>query len=201
MNFLRIIQIKFLKSAQFVCPKFKTLFLLKCNIIMPRIPKKRKLETPNQLDEAICTLEASQLEVDLFFKTLKDLYINDQLCDISFKVGNQQFRAHRVVLASANNFLGAMILSGMQESEMPIIEIQEEAHLFKYILDYIYGVRVELPSSDIISLLGLANHYSMVNLRDKLGEMLANNLTVKNCCTIYAAAGLVSTFLFYFFHQ
>lgn len=37
--------------------------------------------------------------------------------------------------------------------------------------------------------------YSMIPLRDKLGEMLGNNINIANCCSIYAAAGILHTYI------
>ena len=157
---------------------------------MVRIAKKRRLQLRQVLDnEATCSLELNNNELDNFFTNLKTLYLNKQLCDITFKIDNTLYYAHKVALASSSNFLGGMIMSGMQESGQSIIELNNvEKHLFKYILDYIYGVRVQLISSDVVPLLGLANSYSMIELREKLGNILYNNLSVTNCCSIFAAA-------------
>jgi WD40 repeat protein len=155
-----------------------------------RSTKKRKISTANQNDEYVCSLVASHtVELDSMYANIRSLYESQNLCDVSFKVEDQLFHAHRLILASTNSFLGAMILSGMQESEKTVIDIKgAPPHLFKLILDYIYGMRIEFRSSDLISLLGLADSYSMVALRDRLGDMLRQNLSVLNCCAIYAAA-------------
>ena len=61
-----------------------------------------------------------------------------------------------------------MILSGMSESGKDIIELKDtDPILFKLILDYTYGVTIEVSSNQIIPLLGLANCYSMAGLRDR----------------------------------
>lgn len=63
----------------------------------------------------------------------------------------------------------------MKESAQDVIELQDtDPILFKYILDYLYGVQIEVPSSNVISLLGLANCYSMEGLRDRLAEILGD---------------------------
>ena len=87
------------------------------------------------------------------------------------------------------SFLGAMLLSGMRESGSDVVEIDSDPVLFRFILDYLYGVSIEVPSSLIIPLLGLSSSYSMIGMRDKLAEMLGRHLCIENCCSIFAAAG------------
>jgi hypothetical protein len=82
-----------------------------------------------------------------------------------------------------------MILSGMKESEAAVVEIDSDPVLFRFILDYLYGVSIEVPSSLIIPLLGLSSSYSMIGMRDKLAEMLGQHLCIENCCSIFQAAG------------
>lgn len=87
------------------------------------------------------------------------------------------------------SFLGAMFLSGMRESGSDIVEIDSDPILFRFILDYLYGVSIEVPSSLIVPLLGLSSSYSMMGMRDKLAETLGQHLSIDNCCSIFAAAG------------
>ena len=82
-----------------------------------------------------------------------------------------------------------MLLSGMRESGSDVVEIDNDPVLFRFILDYLYGVSIEVPSSLIIPLLGLSSSYSMIGMRDKLAEMLGRHLCIENCCSIFAAAG------------
>lgn len=85
-------------------------------------------------------------------------------------------------------FLSKLLLSGMSESSQSVIYLDNDPALFRFILNYIYGIHLEVPSSSIISLLGLASSYCMDGLRDKLAEILKENLSIENCCAIFAAA-------------
>lgn len=76
------------------------------------------------------------------------------------------------------NVYPSQVTCGMQESQQQVIELSGvEPHLFKLILDYLYGVRIEVLSSEIVPLLCLASSYCMIGLRDKLGDTLGSNLT------------------------
>ena len=85
-----------------------------------------------------------------------------------------------------------MLTSGMRESTTDIVEIQGDPILFRFILDYLYGLSIEVPSSLIVPLLGLSSSYSMIGMRDALAELLGQHLCVDNCCSIFAAADAYS---------
>eukprot|EP01041_Mallomonas_annulata_P001883 gene1883-3651_t len=151
--------------------------------------KRRKRSGTQVKEEVELEFELESTDKIDFFRCLRDLYVKRALCDIVFKVNdNRQFEAHRVVLAASNNYFGALINSGMQESDSRLIHIKEDGDLFKTCLDFLYGLPIRIESSQVIPLLGLANSYSMINLRDQLADRLEANLTVENCCAIYAAA-------------
>jgi BTB/POZ domain len=90
---------------------------------------------------------------------------------------------------SSHSFLGAMLVSGFRESGTNIVDIDCDPTLFRYVLDYLYGVSIEVPSSLIVPLLGLASSYSMIGMRDRLADVLGQNLCIENSCAIFAAAG------------
>lgn len=81
-----------------------------------------------------------------------------------------------------------MILSGMSESAQDTITLDIEPFLFRYILDYIYGLTIHVPSTHLISLLGVANCYCMTGLASNLAIVLGKNLSISNCCALYSAA-------------
>jgi hypothetical protein len=81
-----------------------------------------------------------------------------------------------------------MLMSGMREAKTDIVDIDSDPELFRFILDYLYGISIEVPSSLIVPLLGLSSSYSMIGMRDKLAEMLGQHLCIDNCCAIFAAA-------------
>jgi BTB/POZ domain len=52
--------------------------------------------------EVTCHMILQPNEKDEFIQSIKQLYQSESLCDITFKVGEQLFPAHRIVLAAAN---------------------------------------------------------------------------------------------------
>ena len=55
----------------------------------------------------------------------QDLYDAEQLCDVTLRVGEKDFKAHKIVLASSKSFLGTMMRSGMREADQHVIELKD----------------------------------------------------------------------------
>ena len=158
--------------------------------LIPR-SKRKRLDSEGGHDDSFeqrCFMILQQNDRDALLQSIKALYQSESMCDVSFLVGGKTFHAHRVVLAASNTFLGAMLHSGMEEAHSNPIELNNDPVLFKYVLDYLYGVPIEVPSSLVVPLLGMTNSYSMFNMRDRLADLLSQNLCVENCCAIFAAA-------------
>jgi hypothetical protein len=111
---------------------------------MPRSSKRKR--RCNEAEET-CKIDSLQIEQDQFFNSIRKLYEERVLCDVTFRISGQLFYAHRVILASANSFLGAMILSGMSESDQKVIDLDADPVLFQYILDFLYGISIEVPKA------------------------------------------------------
>jgi hypothetical protein len=165
---------------------------------MPRIVKKRKLTmAPDPTEAHASSLHSFQCDPGdqlSLLGALRELYLQDQFTDVTFVVGGQEFRGHRVVLAAASGFLSALLKSNMSESTLPRINLTVgfEPELFRFILDYIYGLPIVVPSSEICPLLGLSSSFSMVGLRTQLAQILGCRVTLDNCCSIFAAADAYS---------
>lgn len=52
--------------------------------------------------EVTCHMILQPNEKDEFIQSIKQLYQSESLCDVTFKVGEQLFPAHRIILAAAN---------------------------------------------------------------------------------------------------
>lgn len=121
---------------------------------MPRYTKKRRLSIEEH-DYSLHTFQSDNNEQSTLLVTLRELYLANQFTDVEFVVSGERFRAHRVVLAAASGFLSALLRSDMHESNQSMIELNPgfEPTLFKYILDYIYGLPITVPSASIPSLM------------------------------------------------
>lgn len=85
-----------------------------------------------------------------------------------------------------------MILSGMSETKQDVVQLDADRSLFGFILRHIYGEVIEVELSQLVPLLGMAASFSMSNLRDQLANILANHISIDNCCSILATADLLT---------
>ena len=154
------------------------------------LKKRRKSESleDNSICEIISAFDLSLNDKYDFFDKLRSLYLSNSLCDVSFNVRGQIFHAHKIVLAASSGYLSGMFLSGMIETEMREIPLDEDPTLFKYILEFVYGITIRMESSKIVPLLSIASAYAMITLRDMLADKLEHHLTVENACVVLLAA-------------
>ena len=74
-----------------------------------------------------------------FSKQLHLIRNNNEFCDIDIHVGNETFRAHKVVLAAGSSYFHAMFFSGMMEDRADFITLHEvDPKVFAVLLDFIY---------------------------------------------------------------
>ena len=165
---------------------------------MPKYIKKRKLSIGQEGEQLhnqtyLYTVHSFQVEASeqtSLLLSLQALYTSREMLDVTFLVGGLEFSAHRVVLAAATGFFSAILRSSMQESSQSRIEITTtfDPSLFQYLIDYIYGLAIVIPSSSIPPLLGMASSFSMIGLRNQLASQLGSRVTLENCCSIFAVA-------------
>lgn len=83
-------------------------------------------------------------------------------CDVIFKVNDQEFPAHRLILAAQSPVFKALFTSGMQESQQRMIELQEDKTHFALFLNALYTQNPVMPCSELNDLFvyaELANKY------------------------------------------
>lgn len=129
-------------------------------------------------------------ELDHTFQVIKQLYLDEKFCDVTFKIGDNFYYSHKIILAASNSFLSGLVISNLKESREEIININCDPILFKYILNYIYGIRCHISTSQLLPLLSVANEYSMFGLCETLSDILIDQLTNENCCTLYSTGEL-----------
>ena len=73
------------------------------------------------------------------FIVMNDLRLKRQLCDVTLCVDQQEFPAHKVVLAGCSPYLRAMFTNGMLESGKSMVTIRDiEPQTMESLLNYLY---------------------------------------------------------------
>jgi len=99
------------------------------------------------------------------------------------KVGQEVFKAHRIILSARSDYFKSMFNSGMVESlkNNPILIQECDPDMFKKILEFLY---TDIPPEDIdqvaMDLLPLADQYLINTLKKHCAMSLKKNLNQEN---------------------
>ena len=70
-----------------------------------------------------------------------------EFIDVCLKVGEDEFAAHRIVLAASSDYFHAMFAHGLKESNKEVIELKDEnisVAVMTIIIDSIYSGKIHL---------------------------------------------------------
>ncbi|CAM9409507.1 unnamed protein product, partial [Hapterophycus canaliculatus] len=155
----------------------------------PGSGKRRRRDGLDAAGQRVCVFQLTTDENVSFMNRIRELYDSEQLCDVTLRVGEKDFRAHKMVLACSRSFLGTMMRSGMREADQDVIELKDiSADQFKILLDYVYNKTISVPSFQLTDLLCLANQYQVEGLKAQMCDALSTNLDHDNACSVFATA-------------
>ncbi|XP_051173211.1 speckle-type POZ protein B-like [Leptopilina boulardi] len=113
----------------------------------------------------------SQIEICFDDQTLKD---------VTFKVENKVFTAHKMILSLRSPVFAAMFKSKMSEELTSIVEIKDiESTIFQKMLRFIYTDEVKYLKESAIQLYNAAEKYQLEKLKRMCINSLYENLSLK----------------------
>ncbi|XP_071942041.1 kelch-like protein 18 isoform X1 [Antedon mediterranea] len=119
------------------------------------------------------------------YPIMEEIRRQGKLCDVTLKVGNEQFTAHRIVLAAAVPYFHAMFTTDMVESKQDEIMIQGiEPSALEDLVNYAYNGRVELSRSNVQAILVGANFLQLQAVKEACCDFLKERLHPNNCLGI-----------------
>lgn len=117
----------------------------------------------------------------------------EHLCDVTLKVEQTLFPAHRLVLAAVSDYFAAMFTGEMVERNMNVIELKGfNASVMEILLNSIYGESVTVTIDNVQDILPAASLLQLngTDIQRQCAFFLANNLEPANCLGIYCFADL-----------
>ncbi|XP_068543673.1 kelch-like protein 34 [Anas acuta] len=124
--------------------------------------------------KAHCTAVLSQ------YQTLRS---EGFLCDILLKVKENEFPAHKSLLACSSDYFRAMFKSYTQESKANVIQLQVVSPTgLQHVLDFIYTSLLPLSFESLEETLEAASYLQVTDAIGLCNQYLVNNLTLENCC-------------------
>ena len=112
------------------------------------------------------------------------LFENMELSDVTFNVRDQQFPAHKGILAARSPVFSAMFQHPSKEKMTGVVDVPDiEPDVFKELLRYIYTGEVPWNRMDEVAagLLAAADKYLLEKLKNACEEHLTDRISPANC--------------------
>ncbi|KAM9172868.1 kelch-like protein 34 [Pangshura tecta] len=105
------------------------------------------------------------------------------MCDILLKVKENEFPAHKSLLACSSDYFRAMFKSYTKESKASVIHLQVISPTgLQHVLDFIYTSWLPLSFENLEDTLEAASYLQVTEAIGLCSQYLVNNLTLENCC-------------------
>ena len=115
---------------------------------------------------------------------------NQTLTDVTLKVKDEEFKAHKVVLVAASPVFEAMFKEGTKEHAESFVNIEDiDSDIFELFLRYLYSGEVELTGNDVVyDLLAVADKYDVEPLMEVCVQHMTKNTSVENVVDVMTLA-------------
>lgn len=127
-------------------------------------------------------------------ESLTKLRENGIYTDVSIKIGKENYKAHRMVLAARSKYFETMFNSYFKESTSSEIELKEiEPEVFEVILSFLYSNRIPANFEKVANDLLRASHrLQLTFLTDLCESHFCKNISIENCLERLMFANLYS---------
>ena len=98
-----------------------------------------------------------------------------EFIDVRLKVGEDEFAAHRIILAASSDYFHAMFAHGMKESNQEVIELTDEnisAAAMKIVMDSIYSGEINVNDENVFEVLTAADHLQVATVVEQCCKYL-----------------------------
>lgn len=121
---------------------------------------------------------------------LKELFLNQKDCDVTLRVKDQAFRAHRIILAARSPVFESTFRNEMKENMTDTIDIEDcDPSCFPDFLCFLYSGDVgAISKTNVFSLFTIADKYDVQDLKFKCVEFMKENMSVDTFCDTIALA-------------
>ncbi|XP_043466552.1 kelch-like protein 18 [Leptopilina heterotoma] len=127
------------------------------------------------------------------FPIFEDIRRQGKLCDVTLKVDDQSFSAHRIVLAATIPYFNAMFLNNMSESKQKDITLQGvDSVALEALINFAYSGRITLTNENVQSIMIGASFFALHKVKDVCAEFLQTRFHPHNVLGIRHFADTLS---------
>ncbi|XP_018016317.1 kelch-like protein 18 [Hyalella azteca] len=159
------------------------------NDFMPLADIKCGLDTLDSVDTEDYTI-FNQMDLSLLaFQNFEEIRRKGKLCDVTLKVEEQSFSAHRIVLAAVMPYFNAMFTNGMVESKQREITMQGiEPGALESLINFAYSGKIKIDGDNVQSLLVGSSFLQLLQVKEACANFLINRLHPRNVLSIRSFA-------------
>ncbi|XP_064622104.1 kelch-like protein 7 [Lineus longissimus] len=122
-------------------------------------------------------------------QTLKDMYDQRLLVDITLCVNDREFPTHKNILAAISPYFTAMFTTDLSESrQQKICLFEVEADALALIINYAYTGRVDITRNNAQNLLGAASLFQISTIQEACAKFMESQFDISNCIGIHCFA-------------
>ena len=129
---------------------------------------------------------------EIFFSKCAQFREQGEFIDVHLKVGEDEFAAHRIILAANSDYFHAMFSHGMKESNQEVIELGDEdisSGAFKIVLDSMYSGEINVNDENVSEVLLAADHLQVTSVVQQCCEYLIQlKFDVQTYCRVIMVA-------------
>ncbi|XP_073533203.1 kelch-like protein 18 isoform X1 [Phyllobates terribilis] len=116
------------------------------------------------------------------YGVMEEIRRQGKLCDVTLKVGEHKFSAHRIVLAASIPYFHAMFTNDMMECKQDEIVMQGmDPSALEALINFAYNGHLAIDQQNVQSLLMGASFLQLQNIKDACCAFLKERLHPKNC--------------------
>uniref|UniRef100_H2T9S7 Kelch-like family member 18 n=1 Tax=Takifugu rubripes TaxID=31033 RepID=H2T9S7_TAKRU len=116
------------------------------------------------------------------YVVMEEIRRQGKLCDVTLKVGDHKFSAHRIVLAASIPYFHAMFTNDMVECKQDEILMQGmDPSALEALINFAYSGHVAIDQQNVQSLLMGSSFLQLQNVKDACCSFLQERLHPKNC--------------------
>ncbi|XP_067887622.1 kelch-like protein 18 [Heterodontus francisci] len=113
---------------------------------------------------------------------MEEIRRQGKLCDVTLRVGDHKYSAHRIVLAASIPYFHAMFTNDMIECKQDEIVMQGmDPSALEALINFAYNGRLAIDQQNVQSLLIGASFLQLQNVKDVCCTFLRERLHPKNC--------------------
>ncbi|XP_077307112.1 kelch-like protein 10 [Lithobates pipiens] len=120
--------------------------------------------------------------------TFHELRLEDEFCDVTIKVDDAEFRAHKIILSVCSLYFRALFSGRWTEAEKNVYHIPGIApDIMRLILQYTYSnasINESINSDNVEELFMAADQFNILGLQWRCSDFLIGQLCPENCIGI-----------------